>query len=79
MALIVLPRVVHDIVAVWSLTAILLGVLIVYATTQPEKVRGIFGGVIAAAGVAGFALWVDQVFYCPDCCGLGSWFFCWWM
>lgn len=80
MALMVAPRIGSEVVGLWSVTAVFLGVLIVYATTQPQKVRSLIGGALAAAGVAGLGLLVDQVFYCPDCCGpflLG--FLCWWM
>lgn len=66
-------------VGVWSITAIFLGVLIVYATTQPEKVRTLLGGAVAALGLLGIGLWTDMIFYCPDCCGIGGWFLCWWM
>lgn len=80
MALLMASQVESEIVGVWSVTLMFLGVLIVYATTQPQKVRSLIGGAVVAAGIAGLGLWVDQVFYCPDCCGpflLG--FLCWWM
>lgn len=79
LALYLAPRVGASVMGLWSLTAVLLGVLIVYATTQPQRVRGMVGSAVVAMGLAGVALWLDQVFYCPDCCGLGGWFLCWWL